>query len=162
GMSGFSYGAITTQGVSGQTDRTGKQRFTDSRIKAAVIMSPSIPQRGPSPDVAFGNVEMPWMLMTGTHDIALIGVTDIESRLAVYEALPPGNKYEIVLHEAEHTAFSQRQLPGDKLARNPNHHRVILGLSTAFWDAFLKEDEAALEWLNGDVPTAITEPNDRW
>ena len=47
------------------------------------------------------------MLMTGTRDLAVIGKADLESRLAVYPALPPGGKYELVLDRAEHSAFPE-------------------------------------------------------
>jgi len=136
GMSGHSFGAMTTQAVSGQMTERGKALFTDARIAAAVIMRPSSPRRG-TPEAAFGKVSLPWMLMTGTKDTAPIGDADMESRLAVFSALPPGGKYELVLFGAEHSAFTDRALPGDTAPRNPNHHRVILALSTAFWDAFL-------------------------
>jgi hypothetical protein len=88
-------------------------------------------------------VKIPWLLMTGTKDVAPIGDADVESRLAFFPALPPGNKYEVVLNNAEHSAFVDRALPGDKEARNPNHHRIILALTTAFWDAWLRHDAAA-------------------
>jgi len=84
------------------------------------------------------------------------------SRLAVYPALHDAPKYEVVLHNAEHSAFTDRALPGDREPRNPNHHRVILALSTAFWDAYLRSDADALAWLNGPGPRAIMEPDDRW
>src|SRR5262245_56952360 len=38
GMSGHSFGALTTQAVCGQSLRSGGQRYTDSRIKAAIAM----------------------------------------------------------------------------------------------------------------------------
>ncbi len=34
--------------------------------------------------------------------------------------------------------FGERALPGDSEQRNPNHHRAILALSTAFLDTYLK------------------------
>lgn len=160
GMSGHSFGAVTTQAVSGQTVGRGRITFTDPRIKAAIAFSPSTPQRGKAED-AF-HVRIPWMLMTGTKDISIIGNADMASRLAVYPALPPGGKFELVLHNAEHSAFSDRALPGDTESRNPNHHRAILALSTAFWDCYLREDKAALEWLNGEGPRSILERPDRW
>jgi dienelactone hydrolase len=76
GMSGHSFGAVTTQAVSGQEIERGKALFTDARIAAAVIMSPSSPKRG-TPQAAFGKVSLPWMLMTGTKDTAPIGDIDI-------------------------------------------------------------------------------------
>ena len=100
--------------------------------------------------------------MTGTEDVAPIGEADVASRLAVFPALPPGRKYELVLDKAEHSAFTERALPGDHERRNPNHHRAILALSTAFWDAYLNANAAAREWLNGNGPASVLEPKDRW
>ena len=67
GMSGHSFGALTTQAVSGQHFPLG-DAATDSRIKAAVLFSPSSPRRG-DPKKAFDKVSVPWILMTGTEDI---------------------------------------------------------------------------------------------
>ncbi len=113
GMSGHSFGAVTTQAVSGQALPNGRTPYLDPRIRAAVIMSPSAP-RNASASSAFGKVGLPWLLMTGTEDEAMIGDATVENRLSVYPALPAGRKYELVLHAAEHSAFGDRPLPGDK------------------------------------------------
>ncbi|MFN8008976.1 MAG: alpha/beta fold hydrolase [Terriglobia bacterium] len=162
GMAGHSFGAITTQAVSGQATALRNLAFNDSRIKAAIAMSPSSPRRGLDPQQAFAKVKIPWMLMTGTKDLAVIGEADLASRLAVFPALPPGGKYEVVFFGAEHSAFSDRPLPGDTEKRNPNHHRAILALSTAFWDAWLSEDPLARAWLDGARPQSVLEKGDRW
>jgi len=164
-MSGHSFGAVTTQAVSGQKPVAGAG-FTDSRIRAAIAFSPSVPARGDAAS-AFGNVSIPWLLMTGTKDIArignqTIGSADLESRLGVFPALPPGAKYELVLDQANHYAFTDRPELGSDAARNPNHHRVILALSTAFWDAHLRGDAAAQAWLDREGPTSVLESGDRW
>ena len=161
GMSGHSFGAVTTLAVSGQRAPRGFS-LTDPRIQAAIAMSPRRPRRGGDAAEAFGGVAIPWLLMTGTKDVAPIGGADLESRLAVCSALPPGGKHELVLEGAEHSAFTNRALPGDSSPRNPNHHRVILALSTAFWDAWLRGDEAARRWLDGDGPRSLLEKGDRW
>jgi predicted dienelactone hydrolase len=161
GMSGHSFGAVTTEAVSGESMPLGGQKFTDPRIKAAIAFSPSSPKTGNAAK-AFGSVKIPWMLMTGTKDVAPIGDTDVASRLAVYPALHGVPKYELVLNNAEHSVFTDRALPGEREQRNPNHHRVILALSTAFWDATLRGDTGALAWLNGSGPRSIMEQADRW
>ena len=159
GMSGHSFGAVTTQAVSGQGMAPGAASGTDSRIRAAIMFSPSSPRMG-NPKQAFGSVRIPWLLMTGTRDIAPIGGADLNSRLSVYPALPPGGKYELVLDGAQHSAFTDKPLPGDSGMRNPNHHRVILALSTAFWDAYLRGNKTAKVWLDGDGPRSVMEPQD--
>lgn len=160
GMSGHSFGAVTTQAVSGQTPVIGKG-FTDDRIRAAVMMSPSGPRRG-DPQKAFGGVKIPWMLLTGTEDDSPIGDTTPESRLEVFPGLPPGGKYELVLNGAQHSAFSERGLQGDRKKRNPNHHRAILAMTTTFWDAYLNDDAAAKAWLDGPEAKSVLEKEDRW
>jgi predicted dienelactone hydrolase len=161
GMSGHSFGAVTTEAVSGESfPMTGRQ-FTDPRITAAIAFSPSSPKRG-SAAQAFGEVKIPWLLMTGTKDVAPIGNADVKSRLAVYPNLDGAPKYEVVLFTAEHSAFTDHALPGDREPRNPNHHRVILALSTAFWDAYLHGDADALAWLTGSGPRSVMEADDHW
>jgi predicted dienelactone hydrolase len=161
GMSGHSFGAATTEAVSGETLPIKGQKFTDARITAAIAFSPS-PPRGIGVAKAFGAVKIPWLLMTGTKDIAPVGKADVKARLSVYPALHGAPKYEVVLFNAEHSAFTDRALPGDKEPRNPNHHRVILALSTAFWDAYLRGDAGALAWLDGSGPRSVMEPEDHW
>ncbi len=161
GMSGHSFGAVTTQATSGQSYAFVKNRYTDGRIKAAIALSPSVPPRG-DPGKAFERVRVPWMLMTGTRDTSPIGQQTVESRQQVFPNLPAGDKYELVLHDAEHSAFTERALPGDQVARNPNHHRAVLALSTAFWDTYLRGDEDAKKWLQGAGPKSVLEEKDGW
>ena len=164
GMSGHSFGAMTTQAVSGQRGGTpASPRWeTDPRIDSALPMSPS-PVKGVDPAFSFGNVRIPWLLMTGTDDGAPSGIVDIEpsDRVKVYPALPPGDKYQLVLDGGEHMAFTEGRMRFQKKSQNPNHHRVILATSTAFWDATLRDDEAAKQWLRARA-REVMEPGDRW
>lgn len=161
GVTGHSFGAVTSQGVAGQAVRGGRTPHTLDRIDAALLMSPSPPASGDAA-TAFGAVSVPWMIMTGTEDGSPIGRTTPEARRQVFEALPPGSKYELVLDGGEHQAFGDRPLPGSKRPRDPNHHRAILALSTAFWDAFLGGDAAARAWLESDAPRGVLAGGDVW
>jgi predicted dienelactone hydrolase len=160
GMSGHSFGAVTTQAVSGQVAPLGKG-FTDERIQAAVIMSPSGPANGNTKQ-AFGSVKIPWLLLSGTKDSNPISGADAKTRLIVFPELPSGSKYQLVLDKAEHSAFTERALPGETERRNPNHHRAMLAVTTAFWDAYLRGDEAARMWLDGDAVKSVLEEQDQW
>ena len=158
GMSGHSFGAVTTQHVSGMAGLGN----TNKKIRAAIPMSPSAP-RFASAEKAFGNVKIPWLCMTGTHDVSAIGGADVKSRRSVYKALPAGDKYELVLFEAEHSVFTQSALPGERKKRNPNHHVAIKGISTAFWDAYLRKDQVAKQWLkDDDAVRSLLQSQDRW
>ena len=68
GMAGHSFGAVTTQAVSGQVALGGAVSWTDPRIRAAIALSPSLPRRGdPEGDLVTGFGEAP---AEGTADRA--------------------------------------------------------------------------------------------
>ena len=165
GMSGHSFGAQTTQGVLGQSMPLLGQKFSIPEIRAGVAYSPSIPLRG-NEDNAFSKMDRPMMLMTGTEDDSRVGGQTPESRRKVYPALPSTiDRYELVLNGGQHSAFSEREVrlrAAGGGAKNPNHHRVILALTTAFWDAYLQDDAAAKAWLQGNGPRQIMEKADLW
>lgn len=162
GLSGHSFGAQTTQVIGGQSLSSVGHRYRDARVKAAVIMSPGTPGGRLDHGDVFQGVRIPWLVMTGTRDASPIGGQTVESRLAVFPALPHGPAYQLVLDGAQHSAFGDRILPGETLSRNPRHHGVILATSTAFWDAFLSGNPAAREWLDGAGVSEVLEPRDRF
>lgn len=53
-------------------------------------------------------------------------------------------------------------MPRDAGSRNPNHHRAILALSTAFWDSCLLGSASAKSRLDGDGPGFVLESLDKW
>lgn len=162
GMSGHSFGAVTTQGVSGQSWRLMGQRFTDPRIKAAVMFSPSIPGRS-EPEQSFGQVSIPWLLLTGTKDTSPINDTSVADRRKVYQGLPDSiDKYELVLFDAQHSAFSDGRERLGVPPRNPQHHPIILAVTTAFWDTYLKQNQDARKWLQGKPCRQLLAPQDEW
>ncbi len=161
GMSGHSFGAVTTQMVSGQSPAIPNQQPTDPRISAAVVLSPSSPRIG-QPERSFGKVSIPWMLMTGTEDSSPIGDQTPESRLKVFPALPEGKKYQVVFHGGTHAFLGER---ASVLAINEepsSHARATVALATAFWDATLSGNEEAQRWLDGDGPRGVLAPKDVW
>lgn len=140
GMSGHSYGANTTQALMGQVSRLW-QPSGDPRIDAFLPMSPSAPQ-AMSPEQAFGKIAAPVLCMTGTQDGNPVqrSMTP-ESRQLVYEGLPAGDKYQLVLKDAQHHAFAGS---GQQSRFHiPHHHPAISELSTLFWNAYLKGNQEA-------------------
>ena len=57
-MSGHSFGAITIQAVSGQSNAPNDQPIADIRIKAAIAMSPGMPF-GSRKSKPFATVKIP-------------------------------------------------------------------------------------------------------
>ncbi len=162
GMSGHAFGAAVAQAVSGQQSRGGRT-MADQRIKAAVILSPAIPRRDIRIPAAFSKVFIPWLIMTGTEDNAPAGHIAIEDRLKIFPALPQGDKYELIFKDGHHFTFLDKDLGFSDIPEiDPQHHQVILALSTAFWDAYLMDNSAAKAWLQSDEATSILNKDDKW
>ena len=162
GMAGHSFGARTTQVLSGQALPQADTRFADARIDAALPMSPSSHDRHLSLQAQFSGVRIPWLLMTGTEDLSPIGGQTLASRLAVFEALPEGDKFQLVLGGGAHHAFTDGPTRPRQSPRNPDHHPLILALSTAFWDAYLLEHPKAKDWLLGPGAANLLSEDDDW
>lgn len=162
GMSGHSFGAQTTQAMAGQVAVVGRQTISkrEPRIDAAVMMSPSPPQRGDAAQ-SFAKVDIPCLLMTGTRDDSPIGNTTPEDRLKVFPHLNQAPAWQVVFDKATHGAFGERSLRGAPPA-DPRYHKAILALTTAFWDAELKGSAAARTWLNEEAAKQVLSPADRW
>lgn len=158
GMSGHSFGAQTTQVMAGQS--AGRISLRDSRVDAAVMMSPSPPARGDAA-AAFGTVKIPCLLMTGTLDDSPIGNTTPVDRLKVFPHLKEAPAWQVVFDKATHMDFGQRALKGGPI-KATRYHRAILALTTAFWDAELKGRPEALKWLNDGGAKKSLLPEDRW
>ncbi len=160
GMSGHSFGAVTTMGLTGRK-YFGDKDFSESRIDAFLAMSPQ-PGKGIAPEKAFGQLKSPILCMTGTEDASPIdGSLQPDSRRDVYRAFPDGDKFQLVLYGAEHSAFGE----GERLrGQNPDHHPVILEISTRFWNAYLKDDEGSKAWLQSTAPAKVNgfDPKDVW
>lgn len=159
GMSGHSFGAMTTQAVSGQAHRGGKPTFLDERIDASVMLSPSIPKVG-DPAKAFGTIKIPCLLMTGTKDNSPIGDIVAKDRVKVFPNITNAPAWQIVFDGAEHMSFGEGETP---LKQGENrYHKPILALTTAFWDANLRDDNAAKAWINGKAARSVMLPEDQW
>jgi len=160
GMSGHSFGAITTQAIAGQSFVAEHVSFRDSRIKAAVMMSPNKPAIG-DPAAAFASIQIPCLLLTGTQDDGVIFGTRPEDRLQVFPYLQQAQAWQVVFDKATHMTFGERDLMGQPI-RDPRYHRAILALTTAFWDAELMGNTAAKNWLQGDGARTVLVSQDRW
>jgi len=160
GMSGHSFGANTTQCVSGQAFAGARVSFLEPRIDASLMMSPSAPAIG-NPSDAFATIRIPCLLMTGTRDDSPIGNSTPADRLKVFPHLTRAPAWQVVFDGATHMDFGQRSL-GGKVKSGTRYHRAILALSTAFWDSKLKGDASAEAWLMGDGAKSVLDSKDVW
>ena len=151
GMSGHSYGALTTQVMAGQTlvSPSGDTlRFHENRLKAKLAYSPAPSDFQDKGGLPYEGINRPIFFMTGTQDSSPISGKDYKHRLDIFENTSAENKSLLVIDGADHMIFSgsRGQLPGyDEI---PRHEDIIRIFSLAWWQAALNEDEAALSWLD--------------
>lgn len=107
GMSGHSYGALSTLVAVGQRvlGAAPQTKFAEPRIKAAIVYSPNKP-RGDDPSTAFAAVKTPMLHFTGTADTTPFDLekTPFE-RTTPFQAIKGPDQYLIVLDGADHALF---------------------------------------------------------
>ena len=88
------------------------------------------------------------MYMTGTDDESPISGKDYTYRLPIYRYASGDDQHLVVLNDADHMVFAGSR---GKLGANPLrevHEEIIQVAALSFWDAYLKRDQAACEWLS--------------
>ena len=149
GMSGHSYGGVTTQALAGQRFSMG-MTFADPRLKAAIIYSPSKPRRGDAA-TAFADVRIPTFHMTGTEDKSPIAAAEMspEDRLVPYQSIHTADKFLLVLTGGDHMVFSGHRFRGDANPKDERWQEIVQRASLAFWDAYLSNKPDAKSYLSG-------------
>ena len=95
----------------------------------------------------YSKIDLPLFHMTGTDDGSPISDLGYEIRLAVYEHTCKAEKHLLVIKDGDHMVFNGSR---GKLGQNPNrdlHERIIKVAALCYWEAMLKEDPAARDWL---------------
>ena len=148
GMSGHSFGALSTQVAAGQMFGDADEklaRLREPRIKAGILYSP-VPVADHLLDKIsdlgdtniYDSIEIPLLHMTGTEDDAPIGGAPYTHRLVVYEDSGHQEKYILVKDGADHMVYNGTRGKLDKNPMREKHEEIIKILSLAFWDAKLK------------------------
>ena len=154
GMSGHSFGALTTQVMAGQAfpgENREPTRLREERFRAGILYSP-VPLRewaAGREDEVYGPIALPLLHMTGTADDSPVERFGYEERLAVFDHAGGPEQHLVVLEGGDHMVYAGSR---GQLGENPKrrqHEDIIKVLSLVFWDAWLKEDAAAREWLAG-------------
>ena len=156
GMSGHSFGALTTQVLSGMLfpDKNNElASFADARFKAAIAYSPGdISHLGDFDEAAaYDAINRPILHMTGTEDNSPLTNEGYEIRLKAFQGSQNiDGKHLLVINEADHMVFvgSRGKLGASK--NREKHENIIKTFALVYWDAMLKEDGDAKEWLTGD------------
>lgn len=152
GMSGHSFGALTTQVMAGQMfpDEKGVLRvFRETRFTAGIVYSPVPIQHLAldDPQDIYGTIRLPLLHMTGTNDVSPLEGFDYKKRLIVHRHAGGGEQYLHILQGGDHMIYNGSR---GQLEENPlraAHEEEIKRVALAFWDAHLKGDEEARNWI---------------
>jgi predicted dienelactone hydrolase len=160
GMSGHSFGALTTMMCIGQhLGPLGSDlKLTDKRIKAAIPMSSPLGRRNNDYDKSYGAIKLPCFHMTGTLDDSPVGESAASDRRVPFDHMPGPDLYLLTFTGGDHMVFSGH---GPQLVRNlrllkgmtgdaaldDEFQKIIQLSSSAFWDAYLLGDKDAEKWL---------------
>lgn len=151
GMSGHSFGGMTTQMMAGQRypDENGSLvQFKETRFRAGVLYSPvpiSHVTDAPLKDL-YGDITLPLLHMTGTDDESPVEKFGYRERMAVYEN-SAGPRGLLVMNDGDHMVYNGSR---GKLAENPKrglHEQIIRIGALAWWDWWLKADDGARDWM---------------
>lgn len=161
GLSGHSFGAVTTQALAGQQFPVGRRQaaqadaLADERLRAFIAFSPSARSDEAAPQ--FARITRPFFSITGTEDgrVGLgLGVPP-HHRLIPFEGMPGPEAYLLNLNGADHAIFSGqprwRDEPATDPARDELHRRLVKATTLAFWQAQLTDDASARAWLHGSA-----------
>ena len=155
GMSGHSFGAVTTQALAGERLQSHGTTLAEQRLKAFLALSPSA--RGEQEGLAerFGGIGRPFFSVTGSRDDG-IGLTDItpENRRVPYRYMRGDGQGLLVLDGAGHLAFAGRAVEAGVEGRLERVHQdaarfapAVCHASLLFWRAWLQDDpEARRAW----------------
>lgn len=154
GMAGHSFGAYTTLAIAGQVLGREEHSLGDARVKAAIAMSSPAPKQ--DADRAFSQIKIPIFHMTGTEDNSPIGNTSPRERRVPFDNIGRADQYLVTFTGGDHMVFSGRSGMRGQRNKDEVFHSLILQSSTAFWDAYLKDDKQAKQWLaNGGFERAL-------
>ncbi len=143
--------ALAMVGLRIDLPEKGDATFLDPRFKCALALSPQpgIQRNSPLHEGSWAHIEVPTLMVTGSRDFNWSPeAREIPNRTRIpFDGLPPGDKYLVEIRDAEHNAFTDSVPFYPARERDPRHHLWIQQATTAFLDAYLKDDPKAGEWL---------------
>ena len=153
-VAGHSFGGYTALALAGQTFvlPLGLSRnYGDPRIKAAIQMSAPAPLSKRDLDTNYGSIIVPTMHMTGTKDfVEILPQTKPEDRRIPFDHMNHAETCLVIFNDGDHMIFSGRERTADapeKLAQDALFQKLICAGTTAFWEAYLKGNAGARQWL---------------
>jgi len=147
GAGGHDFGSQTVLALAGEV-LPGQMAFRDPRVKAVLAMSSPVPLGQVPLSVAYGDISVPCLHITGTADNSIVGTTQAYQRRLPFDHVSAADQFLITLNGADHKTYSGHIRPANG-AYDAMFQRLIAESSAAFWDAYLKQSGKAKSWLTG-------------
>lgn len=151
GVAGHSFGAHTTVAIGGAQMTLGNpQPLADPRVRAIIPMSPPVLGGKLFPrllEKTYGSMTVPSLHLTGTLDDSPIGDTKAADRRAPFDYMVKSERQLVIFDGGDHMIFSGRPT----LTPRPDDaafQAQIAAITTIFWQAYLRDDKTAREWIN--------------
>lgn len=155
GMSGHSFGALTTQIMAGQlTGNPDPINLKEHRFKAGIAYSPVPNMRLGLPAAqVYGDITLPLLHMTGTEDHSPLDGDIQHLRDEIFDAAVKKGSMQVnvIFDGADHMVFngSRGQLADyDGMAAHKDQIKII---ALAWWDYHLKGDANAGHWMRTNM-----------
>ncbi len=150
GVGGHSFGAYTAELIGGVNillpGKEEPQSFADKRVTAILLMSPQGEGRMGLTAHSWDNLHLPMLLMYGSRDFGPWGEAPAW-RSEAFRKSPSGNKYEVELDGGTHMGFAG---PSRRGGVQEGVFQCAKLESLAFWDAYLKQNPEAKNYLKSD------------
>jgi predicted dienelactone hydrolase len=153
GVAGHSLGSHTAQLLGGAAinlPNVGRRcSFRDTRVRAVLALSSSgVGILGLRQD-SWKGIRLPMMVTSGSLDGGPGGQSP-KWRMHAFRRSPRGDKYHLIIEGANHGSFVGRLADGTACENGSQRNSVFEHVKTAslaFWDAYLKQDQPALQFL---------------
>lgn len=154
-LTGHSFGAFTAQQFGGAMafDPDSEQYLpvTAPEVNAIVALSPPGPMFTTITEGSWQQLGTPTLVTTGTWDIQPRFFPDWRLHLMSFDTAEPGDKYALVTEGADHYLGNLICRPERDVPPQADALQMLQIVTTAFLDAYLKGDRAALQFLAGDA-----------
>ena len=159
GVGGHSMGAFTADAIAGAlVDLPGRPAtsFADPRVKAALLLSPQGPGEFGLNDHSWDRVSLPLLSMTGSLDNG-VNREGPGWRRIPFDRSEPGDKYHVLIEGADHMSFiTPKTLSPARAAHGDAIFGYTNSAALAFWDAYLKGDTNAKQYLQSNALTEFS------
>ena len=151
GVGGHYKGSLAAGLLAGMTGFSPAEKrpvYKDTRVKAALMISPVGRGQGLT-EKTWSGIDVPTLFMTGSGDRSRRTGNPPEWRTEPFKFCAPGNKYQAWVEGFTPTGGGARNHKRDQaIWSDPDIDACVRSCTLAFWDAHLRGDKAAYEYLN--------------